>query len=153
MVECHKIANLKGLNFPTHMISCLTELPLYRLIIYIDGCILWCAHFLFILMLYLFIHFWHWYTRIPNKVIYASNHKQATTTTKNLHIIFSSGLFHLNIPGRGWECHLFQTHPPPIEEKKNFHPPPPVYFWKYPTTTRKKTRKIISFIETPRASH
>ena len=34
-MECHKIANLKGLNFPAHMISCLTELPLYRLIIYI----------------------------------------------------------------------------------------------------------------------
>jgi hypothetical protein len=40
VVECHKIANLKGLNFPAHMISCLTELPLYRLIIYIDGRIL-----------------------------------------------------------------------------------------------------------------
>jgi hypothetical protein len=40
-----KIANLKGLNFPAHMISCLTELPLYCLIIYIDGRILWCTHF------------------------------------------------------------------------------------------------------------
>jgi hypothetical protein len=46
ILECHKIANLKGLNFPAHMISCLTELPLYRLIIYIDGRILWCTHFL-----------------------------------------------------------------------------------------------------------
>jgi len=36
-MECHKIANLKGLNFPAHLISCLTELPLYCLIIYIDG--------------------------------------------------------------------------------------------------------------------
>ena len=31
------------------MISCLTELPLYRLLIYIYGHILWCTHFLFII--------------------------------------------------------------------------------------------------------
>ena len=47
MVECHKIANLKELNFPAPIISCLTELPLYRLIIYIDGRILCCTHSLF----------------------------------------------------------------------------------------------------------
>jgi hypothetical protein len=29
-----------SVNFPAHMISCLTEIPLYRLIIYIDGRIL-----------------------------------------------------------------------------------------------------------------
>jgi hypothetical protein len=49
VVECHKIANLKGLNFPAHMISCLTEIPLYPLIIYIDGRILWCTHSLLLL--------------------------------------------------------------------------------------------------------
>ena len=49
MVECHQIANLKGLNFPAHMISCLTELPLYRLIIYIDGRIFWCTFLVYIL--------------------------------------------------------------------------------------------------------
>jgi hypothetical protein len=31
-------------------IVCLTELPLYRLIIYIDRCILWCTHFLFYML-------------------------------------------------------------------------------------------------------
>ena len=46
-MECHKIANLKELNFPAPMISCLTELRLYRLIIYIDGHILCCTHSLF----------------------------------------------------------------------------------------------------------
>jgi hypothetical protein len=49
VVECHKIANLKGLKFPAHMISCLTEIPLYPLIIYIDGRILWCTHSLLLL--------------------------------------------------------------------------------------------------------
>jgi hypothetical protein len=49
VVECHTIANLKGRNFPAHMISCLTEIPLYRLIIYIDGRILWCTHSLLLL--------------------------------------------------------------------------------------------------------
>jgi len=38
------------LTLPAHMISCLTELPLYRLIIYIDRHILWCTHFLLMLI-------------------------------------------------------------------------------------------------------
>jgi len=37
--------------------------------------------------------------------------------------VIMSGLFHLNIPGKG-ECHLFQT-PSPIEKK--IHPPPPEF--------------------------
>jgi hypothetical protein len=49
-----------------------------------------------------------------------------------------SGLFHLDIPGRG-EHHLFQT-PPPIEENKNST---------HHHQKEKKIIEIISCIETP----
>ena len=46
--------------------------------------------------------------------------------------------------------------PPPIEEEKKFHPPPPEFTSEstpLPLEKKKKIIKIISFIETPRASH
>ena len=44
------------------MISCLTELPLYRLIIYIDGGILWCTHSLFFIVFQSTLLYWHCFT-------------------------------------------------------------------------------------------
>jgi hypothetical protein len=51
------------------------------------------------------------------------------------------------------ECHLFQT-PPPIEEKKDSTHHHQNLLLKVPHYhQKKKIIKIISFIETPRASH
>ena len=49
-LPCRRGRTLLMLGSLGHMISCLTELPLYRLIIYIDRCVLWCTHFLLLLL-------------------------------------------------------------------------------------------------------